>query len=392
MPSKSTGPVLTTVNETDTTTSNLNPSGTTSTSSKFASSYSKSFTGQEIKDFYRRMRSGDLLPHTDFRASEETIEFGSGSYNVLYDPPGSSWSRRVTSPYMYPHFASAGDFWEYLNPTGDHSPENSIDFGLLVNEAANRTASQGVDSLTLLAEIVKTKRLVGKFLKHVITRGRTFPKNLHEIPGAWLEARYGLRPLIYDYYSIQEAIEGAETKRTRFSERAGTSIDFDYQRSVLGNFTTSYPRSEIRTSVKLSARGSVTADFIFDAFRFWRANFIESAWELTPWSFVVDWGIDIGSYLQTRTFMSQVHKYVASYGWRKETFKTVSVSPDSFKQYYSGSYTNTWSGTRVERVRIPTSVTLRTPQVNPRLDLLKTADLAALIVQARIQTAKAKRR
>lgn len=115
----------------------------------------------------------------------------------------------------------------------------------------------------------------------------------------WLEYQYGWRPLLSDLYgAANESLRYSMNRLKRVN--AGGSIPFGPQRmsgsSVLGpfirrptNFTGLYA---VRYSIDILNSNEL------DIARWTSLNPVSIAWELMPYSFVVDWFYDVGGYLR----------------------------------------------------------------------------------------------
>lgn len=115
----------------------------------------------------------------------------------------------------------------------------------------------------------------------------------------WLALRYGWMPLIGDAFSAVEAYESttAEGKRKRKAFFRGRSKFVRKARSPEAGPSSRivhYDQVLLRTEAKptlLQSLGFSDPELV--------------AWELLPFSFVVDWFIDVGSYLELRAVLPQ---------------------------------------------------------------------------------------
>jgi len=117
----------------------------------------------------------------------------------------------------------------------------------------------------------------------------------------WLELQYGWLPLIKDAHGAAEAL--AHHLSVPFRQRVTASIfrgnseiKFKGSTAGVGNDTYNYELKNIskrRIIVTLTEQPSLAAQLGL-------LNPENAAWELMPWSFVIDWFIPIGSYLDAR--------------------------------------------------------------------------------------------
>lgn len=150
-----------------------------------------------------------------------------------------------------------------------------------------------------LAEYRESAKLFGELGKtlhkayHVL-RGRMRRRKLRvcSIPGTVLQANFGISPLVNDVYNSVETLRHKLKLPLRERLSVGIKIPLNgsldsggYTYNVKGLFS---QRATIYYSLN-------QAYYLTDTFDF--GNPIEWAWELIPFSFVVDWAIPIGEWL-----------------------------------------------------------------------------------------------
>lgn len=160
-----------------------------------------------------------------------------------------------------------------------------------------------------LTAVLKSYRYVrrGKFSKAVetlkmqhVSRGSTFKVD-RAASSQWLSLRYGWLPLLSDAYSATEAYDVL----TKAADLATVKV-----RST-NTFTVAQPsqaqpelnRSFVvrtQTILRTDVRRSVLASLGFE-------DPLLLAWELLPFSFVVDWVYDVGSYLELQFGLPASH-------------------------------------------------------------------------------------
>jgi len=333
----------------------------------------KSASGACTPNFHARRNRGELLPMTPWTQIEISSTGVHGSSFTGYKIGQSGWWSVDTpqahglNPPVTPWYITEGEV----------DVCNNFDFSYEVQKAAASIASSGHDTLTFLAELGKTRKMFIDFVKRLAS-GR-YPRGVQDIANAWLEWRYGWRTLLYDLDNLAEAVANLEYKRTRYSKRQGTShswTDSSTEDSVTSvgtyRFVTTYDYT-------VSVRGSVTADISPSSFQF---NPVQTAWELVPWSFVVDWLINVGQALSAITFLTTNAAYVAAGGYYVTLTKTCTKSWPIKATYYSGNFDVTATSDATLVKRVPTTVT-SIPQVRLRLDEWKGLDILSFLLQRR---------
>jgi hypothetical protein len=251
----------------------------------------------------------------------------------------------------------------------------------LVQEAAAAIYSSGFDILTFLAELSEVRGLFFNTAKTILKL--KVPKNWKSLSNEWLSVRYGWRPLINDFKSINKAIKALNEKQ---KARSSKRIWNKFTESVIDEYTVEnyelnkYDVHVVKTyNVQKSICGAVTADIEIPAFQ---ANPFVSAWELVPLSFVLDWFISVGKSIAAASFMAFQSRHAASKGLRIEVdYDYAAYSINYGPLFKGGTGYNAWSSSHaMYECRVPCSVPL-TPHFTLKLNPYKLLDLLGLIIQ-----------
>jgi hypothetical protein len=114
-----------------------------------------------------------------------------------------------------------------------------------------------------------------------------------DVAGRWLELQYGWKPALADVYSAAKAMESISEgpSKTRFSVRSNESTTRVFKTvTFLGDSTTAHcDFSRSYTFEAYEEMGFARQLGLLDP--------LSVAWEVLPYSFVVDWFLPIGQYL-----------------------------------------------------------------------------------------------
>lgn len=166
------------------------------------------------------------------------------------------------------------------------------------------------------------------------------------LSNTWLEYSYGWKPLLSDVYSHAEAlaeylVERSNVVRTEYaSARQTVQKDFVYR--DMGESWVQFKNIKITTSVKMGVSFRVPEGGLSAANVFGLTNPLLVAWELVPFSFVVDWFLPVGTALESLTATSGLI-FVKGYQ-TSHTKREVRTTISQEKPYTAGGRTRTWTG------------------------------------------------
>jgi len=122
-----------------------------------------------------------------------------------------------------------------------------------------------------------------------------------DIPGRWLELQYGWLPSLSDTYEAAKAYE-VLTKDPRVSNVRASAKDTDVFNTVTGGFAKSQLRMNRRVIYNYELTEQLPASRSLGL-----SDPLSVIWEIIPYSFVVDWFIPIGTYLDTLSILPQLN-------------------------------------------------------------------------------------
>lgn len=197
---------------------------------------------------------------------------------------------------------------------------------LLYNATLSDLNEQVRGSLDLsidFAEAGKTRQMIRQAYK-VVDFARGLKKSLSgTVANKWLEYQYGWKPLVSSVYGVfDELMEKSIAReltvtlraRRRLSETFNTTFAPEGYDTILNTSRNKY-RQEIGVVLKPGAMSPSVANYT-------SLNPLSIAWELLPYSFVVDWFVNVGGYLRNaETAMIYGRSFVrgwSTYGYRSD--------------------------------------------------------------------------
>lgn len=205
---------------------------------------------------------------------------------------------------------------------------------LVSTEARARVAATQIDGTTEVGEARETMelfhhhnmRLQGRlngWLKEARRRpSRYLTGPLGFFGNNWLRYRYGIMPLVN---LMTNALVGPKIQSVRETARAGTlaSGNEEYSDTIQGGFW----RFDwvYRKSFTASVRAGILYERSgwYNPYGFDLHNIPATLWELTPYSFVVDWFANTGSFIRAITPKSKTRSLATWLGYEQSTTITV---------------------------------------------------------------------
>lgn len=195
--------------------------------------------------------------------------------------------------------------------------------------------AEGRQTVQMIRDIAKklgtayTAFRKGRFKKAAKTLG--IQKPVGEAANHWLSYQYGWRPLVSDVVGLAELaaqhIElGGRGHRITVRSRDFTTLQYDQTSSTYQGSTFLSYKTRIKGFWKFESSAgllleSESSEIAFAAqLGFGATDLALLAWEKTPFSFVFDWFVDVGSWLESVSAL-QGWKVLAGYVSLKQTFE-----------------------------------------------------------------------
>lgn len=219
----------------------------------------------------------------------------------------------------------------------------TVDTALVTSALAAATSGQ-LDLLTEFVELPETLKFVQSSVTDIVRHGvrhKEAVKRIGKLPYAQkvaklaeleLKFRYAVMPIVYSINSVRNVLDAMNDVYVRNSESA--SFDFELPAGFNGKVMSS--SWEQRCFIKQRFDPS---DVLRTLRRLLTTNAFSTLWELTPWSFVVDWAFNIGDFIAALTNgdWSQESKCSFSHSFGA-TFDLWDTNPLAVSTYQVSSY------------------------------------------------------
>lgn len=291
------------------------------------------------------------------------------TYHVRVDQPGYA---RLQLPYKSALPPFDRERWETLTGQAGGIPANPVHHLSTVGSTADSLALQrvldkirnthghatGLISLGEMRETIGMLRspfkssldLLSKYAKDCEAIARAKPsarRNVSKkvtrrdaqraVSDAWLETTFGLLPLISDVEQIAEAVArfGHDNPPSRVRGRSTFKTEFSYGESsnkwgMIRVKTKSAKATEHRVQyvagLDHSSIAFGSAERLLDLFGFRLEEFVPTLWELTPWSFLVDYFSNVGNVINAASTDTSSVKWIS----KAVTTETVYTIASSF--------------------------------------------------------------
>lgn len=196
---------------------------------------------------------------------------------------------------------SANDDLRLLSKLWEAVRGHSLDLGVNIAEAGKTYGTIVQNCRSLGRSLVSLKHgQIGNAMRHLGSGPRHRPDKFKavrrldasDVSGRWLELQYAWMPLVKDSFEAAKALEAVTGPRVYKFRVASASKRYTYNGSTVpGAF---------KYMVNVSVKKSILAELYEDvgiARALGLTNPETILWEVVPYSFVVDWFIPIGTYL-----------------------------------------------------------------------------------------------
>lgn len=124
---------------------------------------------------------------------------------------------------------------------------------------------------------------------------RSADRNARKAGSAWLAYRYAIMPLYYSYESVRELLERVGITYQSYRESDRVTLESPSLAGLPnGLYEVSTGTITIASTIKAAYSNAFLRDYTFNQVQW---NPFATAWELVPFSFVMDWFVNVGDYI-----------------------------------------------------------------------------------------------
>lgn len=375
--------------------------GTTGTVT-YSDTYSKPYGHKVMTDvvtpnFRRRIANGEII---NSYCSSSTVQFRPSqptSYNRSMkwtSSKGYSYSTEIGQRCWASSRQRALLSWDTVNRDAlrqaciDEAVQQAYANVDVSEMLALATLAEGRKTVDFLRDTLYRVYKIAKAVRRLNYKGVIDQLSPKELAERYMELRYAVRPLIYDVNGLVAALDESRS-HDRMTARGFASRSAQYS-DVIPNVEVAWTLwSDItRTlSYNVSVRAGVLSSVnVNRAQVFGIDQLAETAWELLPFSFIVDWFINVGQALAAATPPTAGVKQLASWASVEENL-TVDNRMGTVTSTYGTDLDDSisWSGshghTQQWRERIIDPTLNVWPTVDVSLDMFKITDLGLILKQ-----------
>jgi len=364
--------------------------------------------GAKALTFTERLGVRSIINHIPGQPDTSVIQLAGAEFDWLTAWNSVKGNKKTPNPFSFTHKTSiagsgtqvadngAGSYTITSGVIKPYPAASLVGFdATCYNEALSRLYDQlrgDVDISIDLAESHKTRKMMSDSVKAMrnafITLRKMRRSNPRDWGNLWLEFTYGWKPLASTIYNGGKRLLTEPSGPRKLVLKASAKTN-DESHSSAGNGTTAFKLTRdnyVKNRVRLVCSYSLSGSAIESLAGFTSLNPVSVAWELTPYSFVADWFVDIGGYL--RNFESAcIYRNVFTGGYSSSGYSaSIAERYSQNDRAFDGStFTLNTLGTATEngfrRALFSVSPLPRAPKFDPRLGWRRLVSGGALLGQ-----------
>jgi len=298
--------------------------------------YSTGLYVREDPETVSRPKPLDLKAPSSLTArSARTYRRSSGTFDMYYKGAGGSYvwfKNMLVTNYApcYQPLPSPSPNWQQALWTAVKDQKLNLAQDLAEYKQVQKMFVN--NATTVVKALRDFKR--GKFSNGLKTLGLTPKQTRSSVSNRWLEYQYGIRPLMQSLYGAAEELNVA-LQRPRVRKLSVSKTEHDRKVIVtdLGP-----PTGKCTMDASWDVRCRVNAWLLQDslaACRLGITNPVDLVWELIPYSFVVDWFIPIGDWLNSLDAVVGLNGVWGTVTTKAKSIVTQSLGANLIERTYS---------------------------------------------------------
>jgi len=352
-------------------------------------------------NFHKKLNRGEIINNPKIYFKREFVEEAA---TTSFTHSGSGGGHGRMGKYLS-DIITMSSFTGELDDIDDFLSEVvGIDVSVAVSKAwANVSVSEAA-ALASLGELPENIRWIASLLNRMVQTVRFFKSKKKRLqvlkkyskPGAiadslsdlWLEFRYAVRPIAFEMKQAITALQSEVNKGQRQTAR-GFDDDSSYQNSgdtFLWGSSWSYADYQSTESYTLDYRAGVLYDIENDInglLALWGIDQpLEAIWELTPFSFMIDWIFNVGHVISSWSVNSKLHPLCSWVTVNYQSNVTASVTGSTLDTSGVITAMTGYTGSLIDKLLISRRFTEPSkpvfPSFNLKLDTAKILDLATI--------------
>lgn len=250
------------------------------------------------------------------------------------------------------------------------------------------------ETISSLVSIFRRAMKIFRDVKKFRLKELTKEISPRELANRYMEARYALRPLMYDVKGTVKALNGehkcSPRQTFRGYKRSVASLSLSDQRLYTSGGTAGYyingsQRSERTLEVRAGILTSIDSQLLMNMNNWGIDEPFQTIWELIPFSFVVDWFCNVGDVIASWSpkfaFRILASWYVVTDTTTMSSTAETGVSTAAYNYENTISKTGTYSKVAVHKYRLPNPERPFLPSFKVNLNWWKTLDLGIILNQ-----------
>lgn len=266
-----------------------------------------SANGSDTPNWRAILKAGGRLPINNYGLEKETVQFPRGSpwRRLTYIPNGDRSEYYGVDDLGFSNVSYLEPAsWQRANATNklhnnvlDKIQSETVNLGNFVGER-NQFFKMCGDTFSKIANagLAVKRRDLTTAVRHLTGHTARVPKLKATLAQNWLELQYGWLPLLSDVHGAAEALEKWPQRHDTPMTKVEAAVKLKDEGEPLFR-QHSYFEQSYGWRKKMALRYTVDQDELRFAATIGLTNPLSIAWELTPFSFVVDWALPIGKSL-----------------------------------------------------------------------------------------------